>query len=265
MNKIGIFGVPRSGTSWLAHIFNSHPDVALRFQPLFSYGHKGALSENSSPEEIRGFFDEILHTTDPFALMKADMQSKYPEFRKSDSPTHIVFKETRYLHIIENMLVKCPEVRLISIVRNPMAVLASWVKAPREYKPEWDIHEEWRDAPGKNQGKPEEYYGFNKWKQFALDCLRFRECYSTQFLLVRYGDLNDNPAGMARKIFSFCDLSFPPEVEAFIKESKSRHDADPYSVYRSEAGGQQWKTVLPEEIVSQIEKELSGTALEGFL
>ena len=37
MKNVAIFGVPRSGTSWLGQIFNSSPMVAYRFQPLFSY------------------------------------------------------------------------------------------------------------------------------------------------------------------------------------------------------------------------------------
>ena len=60
VNKLAIFGVPRSGTSWLSQIFNSHPDVAMRFQPLFSYSHKGRVSEDSSSEEISEFFDELV-------------------------------------------------------------------------------------------------------------------------------------------------------------------------------------------------------------
>ena len=104
MNKIAIFGVPRSGTSWLSQILNSHPDVVLRFQPLFSYGHKGRLTAHSSAEQIRAFFEEILYTQDAYAAMTSEAQKNYPSFQKSALPTHIAFKETRYIHIIENIL-----------------------------------------------------------------------------------------------------------------------------------------------------------------
>ena len=57
---ISINGVPRSGTSWLGQIINSSPDVAFRFQPLFSYTHKGALREDSSVMEIMKFYGDIL-------------------------------------------------------------------------------------------------------------------------------------------------------------------------------------------------------------
>ena len=142
MKKIGIFGPPRSGTSWLSHIFNSHPEVALRFQPLFSYGHKGGLSPTSNADEISAFFDAILHSSDPFALMQTEGQKKYPAFLKADRATHIVFKETRYLNVVRNILECSPDVLIIGIVRNPLATLASWMGAPKEFLASWDIHAE---------------------------------------------------------------------------------------------------------------------------
>lgn len=265
MDKIAIFGVPRSGTTWLSQIFNSHPDVALRFQPLFSYGHKGSLSEHSSAEEIQTFFDEILCTQDAFALMSTEMQKKYPSFQKAATPTHIIFKETRYLHVIENMLTQCSEVKIVGIVRNPLAVLASWVMAPKEFNPDWDINSEWRGAPSKNQNRPEEFYGFDKWKESAEAFLRFERQFPRQFLLVRYAELNKAPLDITKKLFDFCGLEICGQVEDFLSASKSRHDPDPYSVYRAKASDDRWQSILPEKIANQIMLELKNTSLDIFL
>ena len=83
MNKVAIFGVPRSGTSWLGQIFNGHPDVCMRNQPLFSYEHKGRLNETSSEFDINCFFEEIYNSQDNFVLMTSDAQKNYPNFIKS--------------------------------------------------------------------------------------------------------------------------------------------------------------------------------------
>jgi hypothetical protein len=265
MNKIAIFGVPRSGTSWLCQIFNSHPDVVLRFQPLFSYGHKGRLTADSTAGNIRKFFDEILDTQDSFAMMSSEMQKNYPSFKKSASPTHIAFKETRYIHIIENILSQCSEIKIIGIVRDPLAVLASWVSAPREYNSEWDIRLEWREALGKNENRPEEFYGFNKWKEVAEQFLYFERRYPEQFILVKYGDLNKAPVDVATRMFTFCDLEVCDQVREFIVESKSRHDPDPYSVYRSNADDRNWDGILPDQVVQQVMLELKNTPLDVFL
>ncbi|MCE9551588.1 MAG: sulfotransferase [Betaproteobacteria bacterium] len=265
MKKIGIFGTPRSGTSWLGHIFNSHPDVALRFQPLFSYGHKGSLAARSSAEEIRTFFEEILYTQDAFATMTSETQKDYPAFQKTVRPTHIVFKETRYLHIIENILAQCSEVKIIGIVRNPLAVLASWVLAPKEFNPKWDINWEWRGAPSKNQNKPEEFFGFDKWKESAEAFLRFKIQFPHQFLLVRYDELNKAPLDTTRKLFDFCGLEVCDQVRDFLDASKSRHDPDPYSVFRAKASDDRWQDILPDEIAKKIMLELKNTPLDIFL
>lgn len=265
MQKVAIFGVPRSGTSWLAHIFNSHPDVALRFQPLFSYGHKGALSSSSSATEIRAFFDDILHSTDEFATMKAEMQKDYPVFDKSPQPTHIVFKETRYLNLIGNMLRQCPEIRIVGIVRNPLAVLASWISAPREFDRQWDVSAEWRTAPGKNRGRPEEFYGFDKWKEFTANCLSYSEQFPRQFLLLRYDRLNQSPLPTTQSAFAFCGLKVCKQVRDFLAASKSRHDPNPYSVYRGAASDDRWQEILADDIVSEVITELDGTPLADFL
>ena len=265
MDKIAIFGVPRSGTTWLSQIFNSHPDVALRFQPLFSYGHKGRLTEHSSTEEIGAFFEEILYTQDAFAMMKSEMQKNYPIFQKTSQPTHIVFKETRYLHIIENLLTQCSEVKIVGMIRNPLAVLASWVSAPKEFNPEWDINSEWRGAPSKNQNRPEEFYGFDKWKESAGAFLRFRSQFPQQFLLVHYDELNRTPLDITKKIFDFCELTVCEQVEDFLRASKSKHDSDPYSVFRAKASDDRWQEVLPDEIVKRVVIELKHTPLNVFL
>jgi hypothetical protein len=265
IKNIGIFGTPRSGTSWLGHIFNSYPEVALRFQPLFSYGHKGRLTTHSSAEEIRTFFKEILYSQDAFATMKSEAQKDYPDFHKSAVPTHIVFKETRYLHIIENMLAQCSEVKIIGIVRNPLAVLASWVLAPKEFTPEWDIYSEWRGAPSKNLNRPEEFFGFDKWKESTGAFLRFETQFPQQFLLVRYNELNSAPLETTKRVFDFCGLEVCDQVQEFLLASKSRHDPDPYSVFRSHASDERWRGILPDKIAKQIMLEVKNTPLDSFL
>lgn len=265
MKKIALFGVPRSGTSWLSQILNSHPDVAMRFQPLFSYAHKGKLDAHSDGDAITAFFDEILHSEDRFALMSSEFHRDYPRFAKSPMPTHIAFKETRFLHIVENLLGRCPDIHVIGIVRNPLANLASWVRAPKEFDPAWDILSEWRLAPSKNQSRPEEFYGFEKWKQATASFIVCAAAFPGRFLLQPYAELNHTTDECVARIFDFCALRPHAQVDEFIRASKSRHDPDPYSVFRSGANDSSWRDVIPTSIVSTVKEELSGTPLERFL
>src|SRR5690606_40577357 len=61
---IAIHGAPRSGTSWLGQVFNSHPQVQYRYQPLFSYAFKGRVGAHSSRQEFLDLFADLATTED---------------------------------------------------------------------------------------------------------------------------------------------------------------------------------------------------------
>lgn len=265
MKNIAIFGPPRSGTSWLSQIFNSHPDVALRFQPLFSHGHKGALSEFSSREEIEEFFRAILNSTDPFTLMEADSQKGYPSFRKSFPSTHLVFKETRYLQVVENLLRVDEDIVVFGIIRNPLATLASWVGAPKEFSSDWDLREEWRLASKKNDGRTEEYFGYERWKEAATNFLQLEAMYPDRFQLVRYAELNKSPEFEIFDLFRVSGLAMHSQVIDFIQRSRSVQSDDAYSVYRLPSDDSRWKKVLPNDIVDAVIRDLEGSLLREFI
>lgn len=266
LHKIAIFGVPRSGTSWLGQLFNSHPDVAFRFQPLFSYSHKGAISEESTYNDLQKFWHDIYYTEDQFVLLKdSDIHKNYPVFpNKANQPEFLVFKEVRYLHLIESLLKKDPELKVVGIVRNPCSVMLSWKKAPREFKPGWSFAKEWRSARLKNQGRKEEFFGFNKWKEVADSFIDFNEKYPNFFLL-KYAELHSNPLNITKETFAWSGLNLNEQTVKFIEQSTTTHSDDENAVFRSKHKDDKWKTELDPQIIEEIYFELRGTRLEQFL
>ena len=95
--KAAVFGVPRSGTTWLGELMNSHPELVYRFQPLFSYEFKDALNEKSSVEDVDLFYRQIREASSDFVVREGG-------FTKSASPAGVIFKEVRYLHLIPLLL-----------------------------------------------------------------------------------------------------------------------------------------------------------------
>ena len=90
-----VHGVARSGTSWLGQIINSHPEVIYRYQPLFSYTHKGAINKNSTRKEILNFFNQVYNTRDQFVLQQTgdEYKGQIPNFGlKSYLPILMVMK-----------------------------------------------------------------------------------------------------------------------------------------------------------------------------
>ncbi|MDC7999269.1 sulfotransferase domain-containing protein [Gilvibacter sediminis] len=266
-NVIGIQGVPRSGTSWLAQIFNSSPAVALRFQPLFSYAFKDKLDLNSTEEEIANFFSDITNTEDAFVNMRdPDIHKGYPKFEKNAQPSHLVFKHVRYNHLLHHLMKTNSDLKLILIVRNPKAVLASWYKAPREFNPAWNLKEQWQHAKLKNQGRPEEFFGYDKWKEATRIFLELKQLFPARIALIRYKDLLLDPLQMAVDLFEFAELPLEEQTIEFIAESTSTTIKGVNSVYRVKAPeDNNWMQVLPTEMIEAIDKDSQlQTALKSF-
>jgi len=257
--KIWIFGVPRSGTSWLGQIFNSNENTKYLFQPLFSYKYKNFLKENMSIEDLNSFYNEMLITDDSFVMQKDNIEKNiYPKFDKC-VVKNIVLKHVRHINLCEDILRADPDCKMIAIIRNPIDVINSWVLAPKEFDKKWNI-KEWRLAAKKNCGRKEEFYGFERWKEATKIFLNLEKKYKN-FKIIKYSDLTKNCSFETKSLFNFCDISYSKFTEDFINESSSSHNDNPYSVFKSKKK----KIVLNQHIISEIKKELYSHNLEIFL
>lgn len=267
-NVISIHGAPRSGTSWLGKVFDSHPDVAYRFQPLFSYRFKNVISESSSTQEIEQFLED-LHAVenDEFILqLRQKKEGVHPEsFIKTARSSALVMKEVRYHYLIRTLLERVSDIKIIGIVRHPCGVINSWLKTPREFSPQWNQLSEWRLAQSKNQYRKEEYYGFQKWLELATAFLDFSQQYPSSFRLVRYEELVENPLETVSDLFVFSGLSMHPQTEAFLVSSQAKEIEDPDTVFRLSDVAQRWKQELSPEIRDSILRETCDSRLQVFL
>lgn len=263
---IAIHSAPRSGSSWLGQIFKSSRQVEFRYQPLFSYAFKDFLNPSSSRERIIEFTKAIRASDDDYIHQRIeDVYVEYPDHGARKDVTHLIWKEVRYHHIIRNLMAKMPELRMIGLVRHPCAVIDSWIRSPREFKAGWEVSLEWRNAPSKNQNRPEEFNGFAKWLEVAKLFQEIEALYPNRFLIVRYSDLNASPVKVVKGIFTFCGLSFARETEDFIVQSRSKEGADANSIYRLVRPDVGWKQRLPSEITTAIVEETRASGLERFL
>lgn len=265
---ISIHGAPRSGTSWLGKIFDSHPDVAYRFQPLFSYRFKGIINADSTPDDVHNFLDKLYAVNDDEFILQQPQIARGahpPAFKKNASPGVMVMKEVRYHYVIPTLLKAVPGIKIIGLVRHPCGAINSWLKAPREFLPEWNVMTEWHDAPAKNQGRREEYYGFTRWKELARQFLTMQQENTNSFYLVHYDLLVSNLEEEILKLFDFCDLDVPDQVENFLHASQQSEIEDADSVFRTPGVSERWKAELNPVVRNAIYDELQGTDLEIFL
>lgn len=255
--RIAIHSAPRSGSTWLGSIFDSHPNVIYKFQPLFSYALKDYLTPGSTIGDIMDFFSKLESTKDDFLDQKeAKRKNIMPHFGKTET-TAIVYKEVRYHHLLENMLEKDGELMVIGLIRNPLAVIHSWLKAPKEFKKElgWKVKEEWRFAPSKNLNKPEEFNGYEKWKEVAFLFERLQNQYPDRFYLQDYNTLLTQTTKSVHKMFEFAGLEFTEQTKSFLSDSRRKEDPNAYGVYKTKVIDDQWKMGLPEYIIDEIKMD----------
>lgn len=260
---VGIHGAPRSGTSWLGQLFNSHPRVAYRFQPFFSFAFRDRVDERSDSADIGRMFSDLLETSDSFVhqVGSARLAQHLPAFAKR-AATHIVYKEVRFHHLVPHFIEKMPRAKFIGIVRDPRAVLASWFKAPREFRSDWRPEEEWRHARLKNEGRLENWYGFERWKELSLLFIELSLRHPRQFCLIRYEELVESPQEVVERLFGFCGLSLDEQTVRFISESTGSDDGDPYGVFRKSL---REPLQLPAGIAEAVERDLGSGPLSRFL
>lgn len=268
MNKIAIHSVPRSGSTWLGSIFDAHPEVIYKYQPLFSYALKGYLNESSSAKDIDSFYSILRDTKDDFIDQTiAKSKNIVPEFYKVNNPQSIVYKEVRYHHILPNLLAQGEDVKVIGLIRNPLAVIYSWWKAPKEFRADygWEFNEEWLYAPSKNQDKVEEFNGYAKWKEVAYMFESLKNEYPNRFYLLEYDDLLMDTRQAVSSLFDFCNISLHPQVEGFLLSSRSEHKEDAYGVFKKRTLDKDWMGNIPKEMEAYIRKDLTNTILEKYL
>lgn len=265
MKKIAIHSVPRSGSSWLGEIINSSPNVSYAFQPLFSYAFKSRLNEHSNLEDIERFYSEIKNTEDPFVKQIEDRKSgKKPNFIKSGSIQAVAYKEVRYHYIIENLLEKDPDIKIIALVRNPYSVISSWYKAPREFRIDlgWDLSEELLGAPKKNQDKKEEYFGLNKWVETTLLFEYLQKKYPNNFYLLKYEELCSRTIETTKKLFSFLELEYTEQTNNFLSSTEEIEGT--YSVMKNKKQIELTTDSLPIHISDKITEVLKNNALYDY-
>ncbi|MEY2964165.1 MAG: hypothetical protein RL754_1426 [Bacteroidota bacterium] len=235
---LAIFGVPRSGTTWLGQLFNSAPTVAYRYQPLFSYEFKDFLKPGMSSKDINDFHRRLLHAESDFVLPPH-------AFEKTES-CHLVWKSVRY-HNLSTEILKHSQTKIIYISRDPVEVLNSWYNAPREFLPHWDIQAEWRTAPSKNLGRAEEFYGYEGWQRAEAIHRQNAIDFPNQVRIVDYSTLKSDTERTLRDLFDWAQIPFLNPTLEFIAATSERSKSDTYSVFKKPT-----ELSLPKNIVNEI-------------
>ena len=125
--------------------------------------------------------------------------------------------------------------------------------------------EEWRYASKKNLNRPEEYNGFERWKDATRLFVELSQRFPSQFYLCEYRNLVRNLQAEAAAIFAFANLELDEQTRRFIDSAASSTHESAYSVFRANQSDEKWREHLDDIIARSIIADLEGTPLAAFL
>lgn len=254
-NVVWINGMPRSGTSWLSQIFDSHINVSFKLSPLFSYAYKDYIDEYSPKSKWEDLFEKVFFSKDEFINQTYRRASgEYPIFEKQEL-THLVIKDTRYHNLTHRLLELFNDIKLIHIVRHPAGAINSWLRAPKEFPQELNPLDEWRTGNCRKKSK-EEFWGFNDWLSLTKMYLELERKYPKNVKVVFYENILNNSKIQVADMFAFCNLKMLPQTVDFLFRSNSVHSNSEYAVFKSKSVATKWRTQLDPKIKEEIKKEL---------
>jgi len=259
-------GMPRSGTTWVSQFFAASPNVRVKFCPLFSYAFKNCMTLDDDATAWQEFFNRVYVTADEYMdQLHLKRQGLIPHFQnKNPAPETLFIKSNRHHHLTENLMRLLPDLRMIALVRNPMAMMNSWLNNSSEFPAGAEPLQEWRSGSCRKTGTGE-FWGFDDWKRVTTMHLNLYDRYPDRFFLYRYEDCLRDPHGQARSMFSSLDIEYSKYVDEFIRTSHSSHNDSTRSVFKSGQAPDKWKGTLDPRIIDGIVADLSGTALGRFL
>lgn len=263
---IAIFGMPRSGTSFLGQVLDSCPEIAYRLEPLFSYKLKNMVDEHSSKQEFIEFFEKAFDSHDDEFMNQTEKRQKghYPIFEEK-KPVYLGFKTTRFHQLLLTMMkyFNEDELKVISLVRHPAGAIYSWITHPKEFPSDADYKVEWKTGSCRKTAK-EEFWGFEDWKKVMSLHVSLEKQY-TNFKIFQYENIIYNIEEEVNKIFEFAGIKLTQQTLDFLKESQSKNIDDPYAVFKDKSVTSKWKVKLDKDIAIEIISDIENTELERFL
>ncbi len=161
---IFLFGMPRSGTTWIGKTFDSHPEVDYRHEPDSQFRMDGFLPLHPDPDEAERYRDAVTaYCRDQLHRCTTRTCGKRPLFPKAGEPPwrlkarylrlywanllerlgatpqwspprhgrYLVWKSIESLGRLGTLLRLCPDSRGVVILRHPCGYAASVLRGER--------------------------------------------------------------------------------------------------------------------------------------
>jgi hypothetical protein len=299
-NAILIVGAPRSGTTWLAKIFDSHPDVIYRHEPDEIVPVRGSIEASVAlwlrqhdPRTAgkRPFFAKSWQPT-PARLLRTALAYAAAAARRLGLPDYpipdlgavnqarAVIKSVRLNAGIGAFAHAFPDGRAVLILRHPCGQVASVMRGTRDGR--FDLAEAGTDMPFDEaaaiafaarhgmdeaafQRQPDAAKYAWSWRAFNEPAHAAIAGQSNARVVV-YEALCAAPMENGRAILTFAGLAWHQQTETFLRRS-TLHDgpAGYYAVLRNSiAAAERWRTSMAPDDQSAVRAVVRESLLARY-
>jgi Sulfotransferase family len=275
-SAILVLGMPRSGTTWLAKILDSHPDVLYRHEPdevvlansdqtgvekLCIWLETRAISTVKPPLMPKAWLPRplgILHhaavRVEKVAarVLGKNMASKLKVPRALDlnrRPTRVILKLVAY--DAADIAQALPDTRILFLLRHPCGQVQSIVEG---------VSGGYFEGISPDVGElARSWLIFNERAVAALEGLPNAN-------IVVYEELSATPMSLSRALYEFCGLPWNTQTERFIART-TRQDwrSDYYGVFRNaKAAANRWRVTMNPTAQHAVRDAVRGSPLTRY-
>lgn len=204
-----ICGYERGGTTPVSEILRQHPRLVAGFEGGFLLADEPSEFPSVEPYYLnakRGWnLDdqdmEYICGVNSWTVLYERLRERYLEKLDDVSSQARIFDKTpKYLEVLPAVLAKMPHVPCVVVVRDPRALLWSWIK--REGPDDF--------SPAHLEGLCARYRSYGQGYRSALEA-----GFADRLLLVHYESLSLAPERESRRFFDFVGLDYEPEYLSF--------------------------------------------------
>jgi len=234
-------GAPRSGTTLLQNMLDSHPDIFggpefLHIPDIMSLRNRFKTSIDKKYIELyctqNEVDEEIRHLIERFLL---------PVY-ESNSVRYLSEKTPGNILVFCELAEMFPKARLLGVIRDPRATVASLLQVGKR-------------ARKKGTGAAEFAKNAKAASRYVLQCteagLHAAERYPEQVLTIKYEDLVKKSASELRRICNFLDIEF---METMLYPAQKEHSGEAAITERSGGVWYDRKTYCQNPHTKSLEK-----------
>lgn len=228
-----VFGAPRSGTTYLCQLLNSHPDVFVSNEVrLFSWLHRSheTLTRDDSAllgERVR-FTEWLRHEYPALVRRFYDHLSPTTRYWGDKNPHYASRQNAGCLEYIANLF---PGARFIHLIRDGRAVVSSLLRKLNSSGEPWAHFEA----------------AIELWEEHVDIGCAFGQWVATErYFQIHYERLVADDQGTAEALFAFLTIPMHDRVLEFCRREQARRTpySGPTRILHSDAAQSDWKIVL---------------------